>query len=318
MLLIVILILFGLFLSAFFSGSETGFYRVTRVRLLMDAKSGRWISRMLLWLTNHSTVLVATVLMGNNIANYIVSLGLLLASQRLFAGWPQMENIMPLLMTPLLFIYGELLPKYLYYQVPYRLLTLGAPLMVLFAILFSPITLLVIVLEKLWPTSLGSSSIKSGVRLERQELQRVLVEGQEAGVLLPIQREIAQNMFIYGVRPVRQFAVPLRAMPLVTAQADRQEVIRQSNRRGQSIVGVVDDTHQRLLGCYIIADVLINPERPLRLLPVFRTQGTESSIQVLTRLQSSLSPLVAIEDAQGQTIGTVDKERLTALLLPNN
>ena len=30
----------GLLLSAFFSGSETGFYRVTRMRLLLDGLAG--------------------------------------------------------------------------------------------------------------------------------------------------------------------------------------------------------------------------------------------------------------------------------------
>ncbi|MCC7333768.1 MAG: DUF21 domain-containing protein [Pirellulaceae bacterium] len=318
MISVVLLLLLGLALSAFFSGSETGFYRVTRVRLVMDAKSGRWLSRMLLWLANHSTVVVATVLIGNNIANYLVSFGLLLASQRLFPGWTQMETLVPLLMTPILFIYGELLPKFLYYQVPYRLLNRGAPAMVLFAVLFSPVSMLIIVLEKVWQRSIGTNSIKSGSRLERQELQRVLVEGQEAGLLLPIQREIAQNLFTYGVRPVRQFAVPLRAMPLVTSNADREEVIRQSSRRRESIVGVVDDKHERLLGCYIVAELLINRQGPLPLLPVFRTVGSESSIQVLTRLQSSQCPLVAIDDAQGRTIGTVAKERLMSLLLPSN
>ena len=71
----------GLFLSAFFSGSETGFYRVPRVRLLMDAKSGKKTSRWLLWLAGRPTLMVATVLIGNNIANYLVSFGLVLASQ---------------------------------------------------------------------------------------------------------------------------------------------------------------------------------------------------------------------------------------------
>ncbi len=317
MLSIVLLLLLGLSLSAFFSGSETGFYRVTRVRLVMDAKSGRWMSRMLFWLANHSTVVVATVLIGNNIANYLVSFGLLLLGQRLFTGWVQMQSVLPLLMTPFLFIYGELLPKYLYYQVPYRLLRRGAPLMVLFAVLFSPVSALVIALEKLWQRSLGSNSVKAGTRLERQELQRVLVEGQEAGVLLPVQREIAQNMFTYGVRPVRQFALPLRAMPLVSVQADREEIIAQSRRRGQTIVGVVDAAQQRLLGCYQIADLLIDTASPPAMLPVFRTVGSESSIQVLTRLQSSLSPLVAIDDPSGRTLGVVDKERLMGLLLPS-
>lgn len=314
---IAVLLILGIGLSAFFSGSETGFYRVTRVRLVMDAKSGKWIPGMLLWLANHSTVVVATVLIGNNIANYLVSFGLLLASQRIFAEWVEMQNLMPLLMTPFLFVYGELLPKFLYYQVPYRLLNRGAPLMLLFTLLFAPVSLLMIALEKMWQRSLGTNSIKAGATLERQELQRVLVEGQEAGVLLPIQREIAQNMFTYGVRPIRQFAVPLRAIPLVTAQTERQEVLRQASRRSETLVGVVDDAEQRLLGCYRVADVLIDSQSPPTMLPVFYARGSESSIQVLTRLQSTQAPLAAIEDAAGRTVGIVGKERLMALLLSN-
>ncbi len=314
-MLVFILLVLGIALSAFFSGTETGFYRVTRVRLVMDAKSGKWIPWMLLWLANHSAVVVATVLIGNNIANYLVSFGLLLASQRLFDN-VQMQAILPLLMTPVLFVYGELLPKFLYYQVPYRLLNRGAPMMMFFSILFFPVSLIVIAIERIWQRSLGTSSIKAGSNLERQELQRVLVEGQEAGVLLPIQREIAQNMFTYGVRPVRQFAVPLRAIPLVGLNTDRDEIISQASRRSQSIVGVVDDAQRRLLGCYIIADLLIDPSpAATQMLPICRAKGTESSIQVLTRLQSAQCPIAAIEDTSGRTLGIVEKERLMALLL---
>ncbi|HAY81283.1 MAG TPA: hemolysin protein, partial [Planctomycetaceae bacterium] len=40
MIPIALLFLGGLLLSAFFSGSETGFYRVTRVRLVIDGIGG--------------------------------------------------------------------------------------------------------------------------------------------------------------------------------------------------------------------------------------------------------------------------------------
>ena len=40
MIYALVLFVVGVFLSAFFSGSETGFYRATRVRLTMDAISG--------------------------------------------------------------------------------------------------------------------------------------------------------------------------------------------------------------------------------------------------------------------------------------
>ena len=83
--LVLLLLSVGAFLSALFSGSETGFYRVTRVRLLLDGLGGDPVARMLLRLTNHPALFVATTLIGNNVANYVMSLGIVLAVHLLFA-----------------------------------------------------------------------------------------------------------------------------------------------------------------------------------------------------------------------------------------
>ena len=64
MMTALVLLLVGISLSAFFSGTETGFYRVTRVRLVLDTLDGDLISRCLLWFTNNPTLFVATVLIG--------------------------------------------------------------------------------------------------------------------------------------------------------------------------------------------------------------------------------------------------------------
>ena len=315
MLLAILITLLGILLSAFFSGSETGFYRVTRVRLATDAKSGKWIARALHWLVGHSSLVVATVLIGNNIANYLVSFGLILLSHQLFQDSNQAEAILPLLMTPVLFIYGELLPKYLYYQVPYRLLRLSAPLMLLFTLLFAPVSIIVMLLERIWQRALGITTSQATSPLERQELQRVLVEGQEAGVVLPIQRELAQNLFTYGVRPIRQFAIPLRGIASVEAQASKQTILQQADKFGQSIVGVLHADRKQIIGCHRVADVLVAEEEIPPHLPIHIVQATESSIQVLTRLHCQHCPLAQVVDSNQRVLGIVTRERLTSLLL---
>lgn len=305
----------GLAFSAFFSGSETGFYRVTRVRLVMDAKSGGWISQALLWLANHTSVVVATVLIGNNIANYLVSLGLLLAGQALLQGFDErFQTFFPVLMTPVLFIYGELLPKYLFYQVPYRLLRTTAPLMILCTLLFLPVSIIVIAFEALWNRLTGTSVAQSTMALERQDLQRALLEGQEAGVVQPIQREIAQNLFTFGIRPVRQFALPIRAIPLVERTAGRDEILGKAERMNQRLVGIVDGT--RLTGCYLVSDLmLMSADKQPPVVSICEVLATDSNIQVLTRMQALQCPLASVMDGTGKSIGIIPRERLTALLL---
>lgn len=311
------LIAVGIFLSAFFSGSETGFYRVTRVRLVMDAKSGRWIARCLLWMVGHPSVVVATVLIGNNLANYVVSLGLVIVSQEFFSSWGQANAVLPVLATPFLFIYGELLPKYLYYNAPYFLSSKGAPLMVLFTAIFLPVSSVIIGLEAVWQKWMGHEAARSKFSLERQELQRVLMEGQEAGLLLPIQREIAQNLFTYGVRPVRHFAVPLRAIPLVKRGAEPQEILEAAQRFKQKYVGVLDEQLDHLAGCYQVGDVVVSGNQA-PLISVCKVRAVDSHVQALTRLQSQRCPIAQVVDAKGKAIGLVSQERLMSLLLPTS
>ena len=114
-----LLFFMGLFLSAFFSGSETGFYRVTRLRLVLDASEGSRVARGLLTLTNNPGLFVATTLVGNNFANYLTSLAIVLMARSVAAGNSQWAELMaPLAMTPVVFVYGELLPKNLFFHAP--------------------------------------------------------------------------------------------------------------------------------------------------------------------------------------------------------
>ena len=50
----------GLGLTAFFNGVETGFFRVPRIRLRLDALAGDRLSRALFWLSNRPGLFVAT------------------------------------------------------------------------------------------------------------------------------------------------------------------------------------------------------------------------------------------------------------------
>ena len=123
-----VLFLFGLALSALFSGSETGFYRIPRVRLRLDALGGDWFARGLLWLTNHPSLFVATTLIGNNIANYFTALSIVMAVGHLFGESTSLQLVVPIVFAPILFVYGELLPKSVFYYMPNRLLRRWGPL----------------------------------------------------------------------------------------------------------------------------------------------------------------------------------------------
>ena len=139
--IVVVLFITGMALSAFFSGTETGYYRATRARLTMDAAGGNLISRGLIWLANNPVMFVATVLVGNNVANYLVSESIVRGTQVLIGTGNSAINLLAtILFAPVIFVYGELLPKDLFYQAPNRLLKAGGAIFLFCCILFLPVT----------------------------------------------------------------------------------------------------------------------------------------------------------------------------------
>ncbi|WP_372899678.1 CNNM domain-containing protein, partial [Stieleria sp.] len=198
MTLPVVLFLVGLMLSAFFSGSETGLYRVSRTRLVLDGLSGSWAARGIVWLLNHPAIFVATTLVGNNLANYLTSLAVVMAVAVWFHSSETAELLGPMLMTPVVFVFGESLPKYLFFHAPHRLLTAARPFLLAAAVLFAPVSLLLGLLGRGLQQLTGQTPFRVRLAMARGELDQVLRDGHEAGILAAGQRSLAQRLFEVG------------------------------------------------------------------------------------------------------------------------
>src|SRR5262245_35653267 len=117
-----VLLLLGAFMMiAFFSGAETGFYRISRLRLVMEAMTGDRSARILLWFANQPSVFVGPALVGATLASYLSSFAVVLITYRVFPNGGMLASVLPpLLVTPVVFICGDLFPKNVYYNAPNR------------------------------------------------------------------------------------------------------------------------------------------------------------------------------------------------------
>ena len=315
--LALILLVLGVGLSAFFSGSETGFYRAGRVRIVMDALDGDRLSKFLLYLTNQPALFVATALIGNNLANYITSLGVVLLTRCLFpSDAAAAELIAPIMMSPLLYVYGESLPKNLFYLAPNRLLKLAAPLLLVFSLLFAPIALVLWALAQLLEKLLGESPDKIRLGLARKELQKVLVEGEEAGIIHPTQRLLAQNFFVVAAKPIREVFTPVAKVRSIPQTATAKELKRYATRHDLADVPVCGKRKSDILGYYRVVDMLVHPDQPVpELRPMREFRQDEQFGEVLFQMQASRETLAKVVDNQGRTIGTLSIDQLTDPLL---
>lgn len=304
----------GLFLSAFFSGSETGFYRATRMRLVLDAISGDLIARGLLWMTNHPSLFVATTLVGNNLANYLTSLAIVMAVSRF---GPAMELTAPLLLAPLLFVYGELLPKNLFLHAPNRLLRMSGPLFLLFVPLFFPVSALLWGLNRILSLIVAESPEQVRLTLARRELEQALEEGQEVGILYPAQVELAKGIFAAASHPVTDYVEPLGEVVRARSDMNKEEILRLARRLQIPDVPVEDaDGQQGLIGYIRVIDLVLHSREELgpirRLLEI---PHTATYIDALMQMHSAGENLAQVIDNKRQTVGILTAHRMRQPLL---
>lgn len=317
MISIILLTAAGLFLSAFFSGNETGFYRVTRLRLVIDAIRGQRLSRALLWLSNNPTLFVATTLIGNNIANYMTSLGIVLAAHALLSSNATLAEIVaPIVLSPFLFVYGELLPKFLFFQAPNRLLQLGGYLFLLFTFLLLPLALLLWGLGQLLERLLGQSPDRAIISLARSELRHVFQEGEDAGVLHPAQRELALNLVTIASEPVARYCAPTSRFFSVELGTPTSDAIRIA-RRNRLVVLPVRNRDSRVPIGYVSAIDLHLLEEPkiTTYRPLLELSSKESIGDAVLKMQSEKASLARVVDDHGRPEGIVSVNHLFEPLL---
>ena len=302
-------------LSAFCSGVETGLYRVPRVRLVLDAVDGSRVARGLLWLTNHPGLFVSTLLVGNTVANYAVPIGIAWFVYELFDyDDPRVNIAVSILITPILFIFCELLPKSLFHQIPNRLLRKsGWPLFAL-TVLALPLTWALYLLSRWLQNVLGEEPLKIRPALARRELRQVLEEGEQAGLLESVQRDLVQNMFAYGSDPISRYCMPLRGLRSVQIDLPIEEAKQVLLKSNQQILPVLHSREKRLVGYYEATDLLYALDRPkLRAISTFEENAGQ--IAVLNKMVSQDTKLGRIVNSAGQLVGVILIDRLIAQMI---
>lgn len=317
MIMAIALLGIGLLLSAFFSGSETGLYRVSRTRLVLDGLSGSLAGRGLVWLINHPAIFVATTLVGNNLANYLTSASIvLIVVTSVGASGGTVELVATALMTPVVFVLGELLPKHLFYLAPYRLLRSTRWFLLAATGLFAPVSLLLGLLGTALQALTGQTPFRLSLTMARGDLDQVLRAGHEAGILEAGQRDLTQRLFDIGNRPAFHFGMQpdrLAIIDAVKGQPIDLHIVRRLARRQNHPIILVR-RRGKIVGFFRFAD-LIDLEVAPNPLPIVRATASDRHLNVLLKLYDAHSDVAVLVDVAGEAKSVVTRRQLLQPLL---
>ena len=138
LLLVIISIGVLLLLSGLFSGSETALTATSKASMHTLEKDGNMRARLVNQLTEDREKLISTILIGNNLVNIFASA---LATSMFLAAFGQSGVfIATLVMTVLVVIFAEVLPKTIAISQPDRVALLVAPILRPLMTLFAPVS----------------------------------------------------------------------------------------------------------------------------------------------------------------------------------
>ena len=281
---IILLFLLGLRLSSFFSGIETAFYRASKLRLNIDAQTGDQLSKSILRFASNPSMFVATILIGNNIANYVTTYAISYGAIVAFGTLSELTEVsVTIAASPIVFIFGELLPKTLHYQAPLLMLKrYFTPFYVVHFLLF-PLSWPLMMLTRLFERFGGERRQQMLKILGRRPLANVIGQGQEEGVVTRVQHDLIQGVFLNASQALESLITPREVAFFQLEKPTRAQLLEHARAFGLVEVAVLEERDGRQQAVYYrVCDLLLS-------------QGSLSDIGLtMPELPANLSRLEAL------------------------
>jgi CBS domain containing-hemolysin-like protein len=260
---------------------------------------------------------VATTLVGNNIANYLVTLSvgtatLLLVPQSAGAA----ELIATVLIAPVIFVVGELLPKGLYLRAPMRFLRRESWFFQLVYFLLLPVSYPLMLVARLFERFGETDETRARAVLGRTRLTQAVSEGHKQGLLTELQDRLVHQLLMLASEPARQIAAPPDMVYGCPDTATREEMLQTGRDFGVPLVALrrADDP-AGWYGYVRVVDLAVT-KRPLgqliRTMP--RIPARANKLEALLALRNRGEDLGVLVNEHGHAIGVVAENGLVGQL----
>ncbi|MBT9148293.1 MAG: Magnesium and cobalt efflux protein CorC [Syntrophomonadaceae bacterium] len=305
---------FLLALSAFFSGSETALTSLGKLKTKSLIEKRKILFA---WLNNPDNLL-ATILVGNNIANISASVLLTFILLRLFgettAG--KIGAVSTGVMTFLILIFGEIAPK-TYARVNAEKVALRAmKLLIFFSYLFSPLVKFFLFVAGQLIRLCGGRRGGFEPFMTEDEIKGLINLGEEEGVLEKEKKEMIEGVFEFGEKKVREVMVPRPDIVAIEIESDLEEAFKLAVSTGHSRILVFKEKIDDVVGVLYVKDLLglwpkgeIKPLSKLMQIPYFVPEAKKVD-ELLREFKNRRIHIAVVVDEYGGTVGLVTIEDL--------
>ncbi len=249
LLFIILICMIG---SAFFSGIETGVISIHRLRLRHFVRQGSTNAKTLEAFIQNFDRLLGTTLVGTNICLVIGSI--VAATLAVKTNLPGGEATSSIIMTILIILFGEYLPKAWFRSRPLERCERFAGVLRISELLFMPLSFAIIGIARLISPGEKNTFAKPAPFVTREDLKTLAKEGEKDGILSPKERDMIHRVIELSGKNAEDVMIPLdkitqayndMKIPEFYALARHSGITRMpvANRETGEFVGIVNIFH---------------------------------------------------------------------------
>ncbi|PIV75988.1 MAG: hypothetical protein COW55_03365 [Rhodobacteraceae bacterium CG17_big_fil_post_rev_8_21_14_2_50_65_11] len=252
-----------LLLSGFFSGSETALTAASRGKLRAQADRGSKLAEGALTLTEDSERLIGSVLLGNNLVNILAtSLATALFTRAFGESGVALAT---LVMTLLVLIFAEVLPKTYAITNAEKAAAAVSPAIRVVVLLFSPVVSMVQVLVRAILRLFGvQADPESAVLSAHEEIAGAITLSHSEGAVEKEDRDRLLGALDLGDRTVEEIMLHRSSIEMIDVDNDSEKILSQLLQSPHTRLPVYRGDPENIVGVVHAKDVLRAMDRLMR------------------------------------------------------
>ena len=304
-----LIILFCIVMSAYFSATETAFSSLNRVRIKNMAEKGHKRAQLVLHLSERYDTLLSTILIGNNIVN-IASASLATVLFVRMLGDEAGPSVSTAVTTVVVLIFGEISPKSIAKESPEKFAMFSAPLLRVLTIVLMPFNFLFGKWKKLLSLIFKSEEDYS---ITEEELLTIVEEAEQEGGIDEQEGTLIRSAIEFSEIEALDILTPRPDVTAVPVDATKEEIAKVFQETGYSRLPVYEGTIDSIVGIIYQKDFhnyVYHTEQDIRTIirpPLYTTEGKHIGA-LLKELQKQKSHIAVVLDEFGGTVGIVTME----------
>ena len=307
--LVLAIILLGC--SGFVSASEVAFFSLSPGEISIIEQGRNSVDAKILSLCKDSERLLATILISNNFVNVaiIMLFNYFFGETISFGGNDLLDFLfMTVLLTFLLLLFGEIMPKFYSSQHSLSFCRLAAPALLRIQKVFHPLASLLV------------RSQKIATKVPQKEERAISVDDLEQALELTDKKDIAEEKNLlkgiirFGGEMVREIMTPRTDVVDLSMKASYPDVLRCVVENNFSRIPVYIETEDNIKGVLYIKDLLPHLNKPANfrwqslIRPPYFVPGTKMIDDLLKEFQTNKVHIAIVVDEFGGTSGIVTME----------